>query len=131
MKRFCILLLSIVILSCSNDDDTATREQGLQGTWNLVNVSGGFSGINEDIDRGVIVWDFNETTNMVTITNTIMDNPFNTILPSGTYSYSVVAPADTDTLVINEVNYGAIEIENTVFSIAESFSDGLVFRFER
>ncbi|MFD2562119.1 hypothetical protein [Aquimarina rubra] len=129
MKRFCVLLLSIILISCSNDDDNSTPT--LQGEWNLVNVSGGFIGLDADIAKGVIVWDFNTTTGMVTIVNNSTDTDINTILPSGTYSYSVSAPADADTLVVNDVNYGRINLENMVFTVTESFDDGFIFRFER
>ncbi|WP_299253547.1 hypothetical protein [uncultured Aquimarina sp.] len=130
MKRLCILLLSIVLFSCSNDDDN-NAQPTLQGTWNLVNISGGITGLDEDIAKGIVVWDFNETTGMVTIVNSSTTTSANTLLVSGTYTYSVSAPADADILIVNEVNYGRLNLENTVFTVTESAIDGFIFRFER
>ncbi|MDH7445644.1 hypothetical protein [Aquimarina sp. 2201CG14-23] len=129
MKRFYLILFSVLLFSCSNDDDNS--EPTLQGQWNLVNVSGGFTGLDEDIAKGVIVWDFNTTTGMVTIMNDITDSSFNTILESGTYTYSVSAPADADLLIVNEVDYGRLNLEQAAFTVQETFTDGFTFRFER
>ncbi|WP_299221792.1 hypothetical protein [uncultured Aquimarina sp.] len=130
MKRFYLVLLSIIIFSCSNDDDN-NLEPTLQGTWNLVNVSGGITGLDEDIDRGVVVWDFNASTGMVTIVNNSTTTSANTLLASGTYTYNVSAPADADLLIVNEVDYGRLNLENSVFTITENAIDGFTFRFER
>lgn len=134
MKSFYVILLSIFLFSCSNDDDNSAQETGLQGTWNLVNVTGGIAGIDEDIERGMVVWDFDMTSGMVTITNTIADSTFDTSLPSGTYSYSVSAPADDDVLIVNEVSLGIINIAGSAFTVGQSSGiseDGLVFLFQR
>ncbi|WP_299443802.1 hypothetical protein [uncultured Aquimarina sp.] len=129
MKRFYLVLLSIILFSCSNDDDNS--EPTLQGAWNLVNVSGGITGLDEDIAKGVVVWDFNTTSGMVTIVNNSTTTTANTLLASGTYTYSVSAPADADLLIVNEVDYGRLNLENTVFTITEGAIDGFTFRFER
>ncbi|SEK37241.1 hypothetical protein SAMN04487910_0369 [Aquimarina amphilecti] len=131
MKHFCIVLLSIVLLGCSSDDDNNAQESTIAGAWNLVNVSGGVTGVDEDIEKGAIVWDFNETTGMVTINNTITDASFNVLLDSGTYTYSVSAPADADLLIVNEVNVGSLNLANGAFTVEETFDDGFTFRFER
>ncbi|MBW1296989.1 hypothetical protein [Aquimarina litoralis] len=134
MRYLCVILFSIMLIGCSNDDDnnnnTVNTEQ-IQGKWSLVNVSGGFAGVDQDIEKGLIEWDFNSDTGMVTITNTITDSSFNTILPSGMYSYSISAPADADDLIVNDVNLGRINFENTSFTVQETLVDGFTFRFER
>ncbi|WP_378174960.1 hypothetical protein [Aquimarina sp. SS2-1] len=130
MKRLCFLLLSIILISCSNDDDDNATPT-LQGEWNLVNASGGFTGLDADIAKGVIVWDFNTTSGTVTIINNNTETSINTLLSSGTYTYQVSAPADADVLIINEVNYGRINLESAAFTITESAVDGFIFRFER
>ncbi|GAA0722358.1 hypothetical protein GCM10009430_24690 [Aquimarina litoralis] len=119
-------------MSCSNDDDgNAVVQSTIEGEWSLVKVTGGFAGVDEDIDKGTIEWDFDEASGMVTITNTISDASFNTILPSGTYTYSISAPADADDLIVNNVNLGRITLENNFFTVEESLVDGFTFRFER
>ena len=132
MRRFYFILLSILMMSCSNDDDgNAVVQSTIQGEWSLVKVTGGFAGVDEDIDKGTIEWDFDEASGMVTITNTISDASFNTILPSGTYTYSISAPADADDLIVNNVNLGRLTLENSFFTVEESLVDGFTFRFER
>ncbi|WP_108804433.1 hypothetical protein [Aquimarina sp. Aq107] len=131
MRHFCIVLLSIILFSCSNDDDNNAQSSTIAGAWNLVKVSGGVTGVDEDIEKGLIVWDFNETTGMVTINNTITDSSFNVLLDSGTYTYSISAPADADILIVNEIVLGGINLENTSFTVEETFEDGFSFRFER
>ncbi|MGY3793008.1 hypothetical protein [uncultured Aquimarina sp.] len=132
MRRFYFILLSILMMSCSNDDDgNAVVQSTIEGEWSLVKVTGGFAGVDEDIDKGTIEWDFDEASGMVTITNTISDASFNTILPSGTYTYSISAPADADDLIVNNVNLGRLTLENSFFTVEESLVDGFTFRFER
>lgn len=132
MRRFYFILLSILMISCSNDDDgNAIVQSTIEGEWSLVKITGGFAGVDEDIDKGTIEWDFDEASGMVTITNTISDASFNTILPSGTYTYSISAPADADDLIVNNVNLGRLTLENSFFTVEESLVDGFTFRFER
>lgn len=132
MRRFYFILLSILMMSCSNDDDgNAVVQSTIQGEWSLVKVTGGFAGVDEDIDKGTIEWDFDEASGMVTITNSISDASFNTILPSGTYTYSISAPADADNLIVNNVNLGRFTLSNSFFTVEESLVDGFTFRFER
>jgi len=132
MKHFCVLLCSILLFSCSSNDDDNTNEPSLQGVWNLVNVSGGFTGLDEDFAKGIVVWDFNETTGMVTIANTATNTSVNTLLASGTYTYSIsIEPNDAILLVINETSVGNFSLDNTSFFLREDFSDGFIFRFER
>lgn len=132
MKRFYFILLSILIIGCSNDDDgNAVVQSTIEGEWSLVKVTGGFAGVDEDIDKGTIEWDFDEASGMVTITNSISDASFNTILPSGTYTYSISAPADADDLIVNNVNLGRLTLSNSFFTVEESLVDGFTFRFER
>lgn len=130
MKRFYLVLLSIILFSCSSDDDNNVALT-LLGSWNLVNVSGGITGLDEDIDRGAVVWDFDTASGMVTIVNNSTTTSANTLLASGTYTYSVSDAADANILAVNEVDYGRLNLENTVFTITESAIDGFTFRFER
>lgn len=134
MKYFILCILSITIYSCSNDDDTSSNEpglDGLNGTWNLVQVSGGFTGIEQIFDKGLIVWDFDESSKMVTVTNNAVNTNGDTFFPSGVYSYNVSAPADIEKLFIEDVSYGTFIFENSYFTVDQRFVDGSLFRFER
>ncbi|WP_299253550.1 hypothetical protein [uncultured Aquimarina sp.] len=53
MRNLYFLLISLVFISCSND--VHNPSVSLQGEWNLVNVTGGFTGIDQDFERGTII----------------------------------------------------------------------------
>ncbi|KAA1246388.1 hypothetical protein [Aquimarina sp. RZ0] len=131
MNRIYILLLSIILVSCSNDDDSQSQTSALNGEWNLVNITGGFIGMDQDFEKGIIVWNFNESTQKVTITNnSTIDGVYNG-LPSGTYPYAISAPADADELIVNENSLGFLELTSNSFSVSEQFGDGFTIKFER
>ena len=48
------LCLIFVLNGCSTDS-THEKNDKVSGTWNLINVSGGFAGIDEDFEKGEIV----------------------------------------------------------------------------
>ena len=49
-----------LLFSCTSDDDNQKTEATLNGSWHLVNISGGLVGVNDDFDTGLITWIFNE-----------------------------------------------------------------------
>ncbi|WP_271781933.1 hypothetical protein [Aquimarina algiphila] len=135
MKYFIYFFTSILIIGCSGDDDVVTNpdlnSSGLGGEWNLINVSGGFIGINENLDKGIIIWNFNETNKNVVITNNNMNDAINDILPSGTYNFSMVTINGNEELIINDRNLGNFELTNNEFTIDEQFRDGFRYTFQR
>ncbi|WP_299443799.1 hypothetical protein [uncultured Aquimarina sp.] len=131
MRRLYFLMVFVVFISCSNDDDTNNTAIGLQGEWNLVNITGGFAGVNQDFEKGTIIWDFNESDTMVTVTNNSTITGVYDGFPSGTYTYSIVAPADIDELVVNEINLGTFSTTSDSFTVNQQFRDGFEIRFER
>ena len=130
MKRILFLLLVALFFSCSNDDDGSSFI-GLQGKWNLINVSGGFIGADNDFDKGIIVWEFDEISKQVVITNNNTEPGISDGLPTGTYSYSILPLNDVMELVVNEINLGVLEIRDQSFTLNELPRDGFVFSFER
>ncbi|WP_298319202.1 hypothetical protein [uncultured Aquimarina sp.] len=132
MRRLYFLLVLVVFIGCSNDDDTINNGSlGLQGEWNLVNITGGFAGVNQDFEKGTIIWDFNESDTMVTVINNNTITGVYDGFPSGTYTYSIVAPADIDELVVNEINLGTFIATSDSFTVSQQFRDGFEIRFER
>ncbi len=124
-----------MILSCSEDDDVVFNPDpnslGLEGEWNLINVSGGFIGINENLDKGTVVWDFNETDKNIVIVNNNMNDMINDIFPSGTYNFSMVMMNENKELIINDRSLGSFELTNNEFTIDEQFRDGFRYTFQR
>ncbi|WP_378174963.1 hypothetical protein [Aquimarina sp. SS2-1] len=131
MKRLYILLLSVMILSCSTDDDTNNRSLGLQGEWNLVNIIGGFEGVDQDFEKGTIIWDFNETDGTITVTNNSTITDVYNGLPSGTYVYSVMDSGGSDELIVNDINLGTFTVTSIYLTIIPQFRDGFEIRFDR
>ncbi|MDY8135791.1 hypothetical protein [Aquimarina sp. 2201CG5-10] len=126
-----ILLLLFVFSGCSNDDD-AINFFSLDGTWDMVNVNGGFLGIDEDFANGTIIWDFDETNFTVTITNNNTNDEIYTILPTGTYPYSVTAFGGGQEFIINEMIIGNFGVNsNNEFVIDQQLRDGFKFTFRR
>ncbi|WP_025740398.1 hypothetical protein [Aquimarina pacifica] len=137
MKKYIALALCIsLILSCSNDDDQCDCLPidgiGLDGQWHLTHVSGGFLGIDESIDKGIIIWDFNEENMDITITNMNTDNSLPDILASGIYDYSIITLEDDyQELRINGSSFGNFELIDTKFTLNELFKDGYLYTFQR
>ena len=134
MKHLLYILLFAITVGCSNDDDTSDPDissSGLNGTWNLVNVLGGFVGIDHDFENGVIIWDFDENNNTVNITNNNTDNTIYDVLPTGTYTYSLVDIQGNQELVVGDRNLGNLEINDSEFTVNEQFRDGFRVTFRR
>lgn len=123
-----ILLISALCVGCSNDDNKTSI---LNGKWDLVNVSGGLLGVDQDFEKGTIVWDFNESDQTVTISNNNELQDVYDGLPSGTYPYNVSAPADADVLIVNEINLGLIDLKMNSFTVEELAIDGIKLSFTR
>lgn len=137
MNRFAFISLVFLFftIGCSNDDNNDSNPDidslELNGTWNFVNVSGGFVGIDHDFTTGTIVWVFNETNSTVAITNNNTDDSIEDLLPTGTYDYSVIDVGGQREFVLDNVNRGNFEITQNQFVISEPFRDGFQFTFNR
>lgn len=79
----------MLLASCSsNDDNESTQPESLNGIWNIKNIQGGFAGIDDDYETGVITWTFNNQTiriddgKLYLFYNDFWEGkPFNTIVP--------------------------------------------------
>ena len=131
MRYLYILLILIILIGCSTGDDTNNRSVSLQGAWNLVNVTGGFAGVDQDFDKGTIIWNFNESDAMVEITNNNTVTGVYDGFPSGTYTYSINTTVDIDELIVNEVNLGTFTSTSENFSVNQQFRDGFEIQFMR
>ena len=94
LKIYWILFIGIVLCAAcnNNDDETPSVTQELEGDWELVNVFGGFPGVNVNYESGLIAWDFNTEAGTLTVEGEIEnDGPQSVYLPisSGTYEYAI------------------------------------------
>ncbi|HMB63682.1 MAG TPA: hypothetical protein VKN36_11455 [Eudoraea sp.] len=108
-RKYAIVLTNLVfiIAGCSKNTDTSGIVP-LNGRWNLVNVSGGFAGINEDFEEGTIVWNFEAATGTLTIENNNTSDALYDGLPSGSYQYSILTDDKNLFLYIDNRESGAI-----------------------
>lgn len=111
-SRFLIALYFLVfsVTSCQKDEDTNT--DNIDGSWNLVNVSGGFSGIDKDYNKGVIVWKFSTENNILTVANSLDSDGNFSSLASGTYSFSIIMKDSNSYLVVDSNEMGGMILTN-------------------
>ncbi|MDU8886134.1 hypothetical protein RXV94_08185 [Yeosuana sp. MJ-SS3] len=132
MKKLLLILVTCALClssSCNNDNANTKTE-----TWFLVNISGGIAGINENFEKGIIAWTFNEEGSALTVENTTgSTNGFE----SGTHSYRILRTNGKKYLIVenNEIG-GMIETENQLtidqnMQSGGSGADGFILLFEK
>jgi len=110
MKISIYILLLILATNCQNSDDTLNHTDILYGSWNLKNISGGITGINNDFESQLIFWSFNSDNSILTVTNNNSDTTINDGLETGTYKYLIQATNGQSFLFINDSEFGNITI---------------------
>ena len=104
--------LILVFTGCSTDNAHEKNDK-LGGTWSLINVSGGFAGIDEDFEKEAIVWKFDTKDGTLIVANNDGSNAINNGLPTGTYTYSVLQEKDLFYLEVNDKEIGEIAIDKS------------------
>ncbi|MFN3755237.1 hypothetical protein [Flavobacterium sp.] len=127
MKSILSLTFLILVLlpSCSNDSNP--NSDVVQGQWKLINVSGTFAGINNDFAPGLITWNFNPTTQMVTIVNNNTDVNLWDVFETGVYNYQILDNPEFpcgEIIKIDGIEMGCFSISNDSFVIDQSIADG-------
>ena len=131
---FCFLVLILFTFSCNSDDDAQQNtDSALQGTWSLVNVSGGLAGVNDDFEIGTITWNFNEDNLELTVTNTNTTTVIYDGFPSGTYDYELLTPTEESASVtINSFEYRITTLTSSLLLLDEGVAaDGFLHTFRR
>lgn len=144
LKVLFILLLALPFcMSCNNDDDNGNNNppvtDPLHGKWSLVTVDGGFAGVHNEFDEGVIVWDFNTTAETVVVVNNYTGEGYSA-LASGSYTYEFVpntvtmeqcshALEVTHQDMVHE--FGCKDIEGTTLTLTQIGADGFVHTFKK
>ncbi len=137
MRYFVGILVFLFILSCKSDDDTPViinpnvNSSGLQGKWSMIAVSGGFIGTDHTFAKDIVVWEFDDTSKTVKVTNNNTDNSLEDGLSTGTYNFSIRNAQDIQELIINDNSIGNFQLGNNTFSVDEQFRDGFRYVFER
>ena len=133
-----VLLGMVSIISCSDDDDNVSQKETLNGNWNLINISGGFAGINDTLPEGLVTWSFDGQDSTLTIDNNCAQADLFCGHASGAYKYSTIEINNKFFLSINNNEVGQYKIFNNNTLIIDqnntqssSGTDGFLFRFER
>jgi len=132
MKKVSFLLICLVVLltSCKSDDTDSTND-----IWNLVNISGGFAGIDKNFDTGKIIWTFNEENSTLVIEKNTQE-PFIGI-NEGTYFYVIENIDGATYLNLDNIERGSYAISQNQLIIDENKSstgsgaDRYVFKLEK
>lgn len=132
LKFLALAAVSVFISNCNDDDDATTQNDGLQGEWRLVSRT--YPMVNETHTyEDVIKWNFNESTQVVTVTSTSDDieNP----LQEGVYDYTVAPEPDAEVcdefLTVEDFEAGCIEHSNNQLRLTQAYLDGPIYTFVR
>tara|TARA_B110000902_G_C13712324_1_gene361775 strand:- start:55 stop:471 length:417 start_codon:yes stop_codon:yes gene_type:complete len=134
-KLTLIMILGIVFFTNCNSDDDSNQAETLNGIWNVKNISGGFAGIDDEYDAGIITWTFNNQ--VITIVNNESQGNIYSGFESGTYNYSINEVNGNNYITINNAEYGgyALSINNLTIDQNQTSSgsgaDGFMLQFER
>ncbi|MBU2926880.1 hypothetical protein [Winogradskyella psychrotolerans] len=132
-STFYFLAVLLFTLSCnSNDDAQQNSDPVLSGSWSLVNVSGGFAGVDDNFESGIITWNFNTDPTEITITNSNTASVIHSGYPSGTYNYDVLITANDTTLVIDNADLRIISLTTNQLILDEGMvSDGFKYTLSK
>ena len=132
---FC-MMLSMMLAGCA-DTDTPIEDDPMQGTWNLLNISGGFAGVDQDFEKGSIVWEFDPEQQSLTVINNAPSDALYTGLDTASYRYSVLVINGSSYLRINDVEFGGLAFFNSKMVVDQNLgsqgngADGFVLVLER
>jgi len=133
-----ILVISFLSLTnCSIGNNDNTQPQVVEVYWNLINVTGGVAGVNEDYALGTIIWRFNEASGVLSVENNNTDDTKQDGLDSGNYSYSILDDNGNMFLVVDSNEIGRLTITANEFVLNEnetsqgSGADGFIYTFRK
>ena len=128
------LVTSLLLTACHKKDNDTNNTATLSGTWHMRHVAGGFVGVAIDLDRNVVVWTFNEGTQILTVENNMDTSdpnyPFSG-LPTGTYAFEVVNMDGVNILQIEGADQGEYIATSTSLTIDDRPADGYLRTFEK
>lgn len=135
MKTPFLFLISLLFLfSCNtNDDAPPNTAPKIDGTWSLVNVYGGFAGVDDDFENGTITWNFNQDNLELTVTKTNTAAVTYAGFPSGTYDYRIFTTTGEDAnLVVNSLCYDITRLIHSELLLDEDIAaDGFLLTYRR
>ena len=136
IKLLIVLCCAFVFTNCSLSNDSETP-QNYKKSWHLINVSGGFAGVNENFELETIIWSFDEPTAKLTVVNNNSDDTIQDGLASGAYDYSIDIAEDGKSYITIDANeLGLLTVNQTGMFIDENMmstgtgADGFIYSFQ-
>lgn len=130
------MMLSVVLVGCG-DTHSSVEVDPMYGTWNLLHISGGFVGLDQDFEKGSIVWEFDDGQQSLTVINNASSDVMYTGLDTASYRYSVFVANGSSYLRINDVEFGGIALFNSKMVVDQNLgsqgngADGFVLVLKR
>ncbi len=106
---FGLLFLSILVVSCSKDDDVLEFPDNIEGVWSVVEKSGGFAGVNCGYEKGWVTFDFSKKKVEIGITEFVTTGLCEIGIQEGTFDYRFKEKNGDHFLLIDGVEWGLIE----------------------
>ena len=135
-SKLYILILALITFGCNSDDDAQQDTNAtLNGPWSLINVSGGFAGVDDDFEIGLITWDFDIGNLQLTVTNNNTEAVIYDGLSSGDYDYQVLSTTgEVGYLVVHNfgINHEIVTVSSSELILDEGVAaDGFLLTFSR
>ena len=133
-KVLSLIGISMLLLFSSCNSESNATNNSIEGQWKLVNVTGTFGGINDNFPPGTITWNFNSTTQMVTVVNNNTNPNLLDVLETGMYTYRFINNPDSpcgESLEIDGSVYGCYSVANDSLVIDQSIADGFAITLKR
>lgn len=130
MKRLrYLLLLSPFLMAMTCDEDPNFPKFGIDGVWYLVNITDVEDATSTDFDRGLIRWDFDEIYRSMYVSNNnttdVYDGPESFV--NDNYEFIPVPDVCDNAIIIQDINYGCIEVSNDSLIISNEHNNGTKF----
>ena len=116
-KLFC---LAFLLLQCTKKDNKDPIVEEVGEDWNLVKVTGGFAGIEENIKKGTIIWTFIEADNTLKVKGNSDSVSIFSGLAEGTYTYSILEIGGDSYLIVDSVEIGGIDWSETEMTLDQN-----------
>ena len=131
-----IILLLMLACLFTNCKKTKESTASLEGTWDLVNLSGGIIGVDCNYDPGVITWTF-DGDKIIVNDNNISTSCMGVGLGTGSYSYSIFESNGGQFLFLDDAEFGGIMLLINELIVDQNNlstgngADGFLFRLEK
>lgn len=130
-----LMILGIILITSCSKKDESTKLESRDGIWQVKNISGGFTGIDDEYETGVITWTFNNQ--ILTVENNENQGYIYSGFESGTYNYTVSEIDGINYIMINNAEFGSYTLSRNKLIIDQNITksgtgvDKFILEFNR